>query len=259
MGRQKRLKKQRRELQMQGETNYRPEDRIAQLEAENRKLRSELYRALLTKEKETAGASHVIGLADHHRQQYEDEIARLRDLVDELVSCVPIDILATPERDPNDTSGMSEEEATRVKWKNTMVGIVALFRDDAGPEVKKFVAYNVYPGTGQEAFDHFALELAYASNRMPSLADVGNQQLDGVSAWDLLEIFRELTPVRYLQDKDTYVTKRLELFDKYWPQMEATGLYTDRNHARTRFSQIVDRTFETAEKHREQDRSRLKE
>lgn len=127
------------------------------------------------------------------------------------------------------------------------IGISVLFRYGIDPkDWNGKVFYAEFHGDLDSAIHEVLPPVILAAKRVPLPSDIAGS-LDGISEADLLQLLHDLAVYRY-GIPEGYNQKRHETFENLAAQMMESGFYTDRNHARTRFNQVIDRTFNNAEK-----------
>ncbi len=84
-------------------------------------------------------------------------------------------------------------------------------------------------------------------NRMPTLADLGNKSLNGLTQMQTVLILRELAYYRYLSPHQEYLDHRLEVFNRIEEMMILPNEYVDRQVKMDRFYKLIEGTFKKYE------------
>ena len=136
------------------------------------------------------------------------------------------------------------------------VGASVFWRNDAGL-VQYFQGYGVYPGSPDEFIQTAIPQIALAIMHTITPEDLGKQTVPGVRTDQLLDIISELW-VLWPGDgpRETYNTRRAEIFNALWPtieqEIERLDTYETRESARNKFNKTCDNTISYAKRRHDQ-------
>ncbi len=232
---------------------------IAELEGKNRELESTLFKIYLAGYPSPEGVEEIVEKADQERLRLKQQLTQwhqcaqdLRDLIQRFQNILPWDVIKLQDKPPDPDGILPPGDDWReIEWSNTQVGVSLFFRNSGKDQTQVWVGHGIFDGDIHQATQDVIEQVIFAMNRMPTLADLENKSLDGLTVKKMLLVLRELAYYRYMEPEDVYKQRRREIFNRIEESIVPPDEDSSRQEKMDRFYKLVEHTFEKYEKRRQ--------
>lgn len=233
--------------------------RAERAETENADLRRQLERQQMMAGIATGGMMERIDATIEHLQRERDKWINYALEVNPFLNADVMRRLSSLRQLPSNTDLQAVSEETGqpfYRWGEAcqLAGVLYIKSEYHADAFGVKIHMGAYPGTLETFQTETLPALSALIGRTPTLADIGNKSIPGISTDELLNICELLTPHR--DSTGRYQEYRLHMFEQYWPQIETAASYevTKKGHYKARrdfkklFNDYLDAIFEARDK-----------